>query len=160
MREDIDGACCQKISKALLISSWLLDVTRSQSCMFLNRVSRSITRNMFGSSHTTVPGHMPNRDKSPGLYAYIGVAGIGGGKVLEFGSRCVVYHIAFLKYAERGTHHVQVGQDSMGGGSCLVAETLDRSLLFSEILSTRMIGQSFRCTAVHSKDNSVQGSPV
>jgi len=58
---------------------------------------------------------------------------------LEFGGGCVVNRVASLKYAERGIHHVVVGQDSMGGGSCLVAETLDRSLPLSKILSTRMI---------------------
>jgi hypothetical protein len=62
---------------------------------------------------------------------------------LEFGGGGrVVNRVASLKYADRDcTHHVEVGQDSMGDGSCLVAETLS----FSEILlSTGMIGKSFR----------------
>ncbi len=47
---------------------------------------------------------------------------------LEFGGGGrVVNRVASLKYAERDcTHHVEVGQDSMEGGSCLVAETLNK----------------------------------
>jgi hypothetical protein len=53
---------------------------------------------------------------------------------LEFGGGGrVVNRVPSLKYAKRDcTHHVEVGQDSMGGGSCLVAETLNSP--FSEIL--------------------------
>jgi hypothetical protein len=109
--------------------------TRSQSCMFGYIIS-----NMFGSSRKSGWGicHTEGHVASSGAgFAHeldtlntlatfcMDLMLMFVFPALEFGGGCVVNCVASLKYAERdSTHHVEVGQDSMGGGSCLVAETL------------------------------------
>ncbi len=51
------GRAARKLAKAphttVLNSNWLVGATRWKSCMYLDRMSGSITRNMFGSSRKT-----------------------------------------------------------------------------------------------------------